>query len=704
MRFCLTCGPVDSRTSACPACGNQLLPTTPAESGLGHLQLNRLLASHPLRSLFEAQSPAERTVSLVHIFRVNWQHPEPVMERLGRIFRNFSAIQQPNTVTVSGYAGAADGTVCVITTRPAGVPLRSLLDLQGTMEPPRVIRLLADVAVGLQSLHERGIFHGILSPQSIWVVSEGSQERGVLVDFGVGELPQENLPAGVAPISGVASDIHALAAVAWEMFSGVQLFDPMEAPGPLHLLVSSGNQNLPPLPKTIPHELETSLRYALSRGAEALWPTPVALVDGLDRAYRRAGRTKGGSTVLGEVLWRVESPAGIVGSPVLVDIDHDHRHEVVIGYETGWVYCYSPDGSLRWRQALRTESGTIRPMLMAPATVEFSEKSGSQVFAMDRKGTLYAFSGEAGDLLWTAPAFGGNAPPRWPAPAVGDLNKDGEPEFLLSTDSQLDAKGNFRKDAHLTPLDPPVPPHGDVTAEPGARDLPRPGPFIVFSQRGRWRSVEGDECPLVLPRTSAPWLIIRPRYVARREGVTQFSYHLLAFTREEELVWEREIVLGDDSLTIPPWGFGAAPPVGADLNGDGKYEILIAVRAQRNALICLDEDGNLKWEVDIPGHWVSEPIVADLNGDGLLEILTGAQDRLYVFDGAGRLLDEREVSGRPGPAIVGDLDLDGWLEVLVGTDAGDLLCFVAGPCEWGEIPWGKYRRTVWNWGVVPVAT
>ena len=40
--------------------------------------------------------------------------------------------------------------------------------------------------------------------------------------------------------------------------------------------------------------------------------------------------------------------------------------------------------------------------------------------------------------------------------------------------------------------------------------------------------------------------------------------------------------------------------------------------------------------------------------------------------------------------------------VVVGTDTGDLVCIVAGPCEWGEIPWPKYRRTVWNWGVVPM--
>src|SRR5687767_5167285 len=123
MRFCLTCGPVEADVSACPSCSNQLLPTTPAESGLGHLQLNRLLASHPMRSVFEAQSPSERTTSLVHIFRIDWLNPVAPMERLSRIFRNFSALQQPNTVTVSGFAGAADGTVCLITTRPAGVPL-----------------------------------------------------------------------------------------------------------------------------------------------------------------------------------------------------------------------------------------------------------------------------------------------------------------------------------------------------------------------------------------------------------------------------------------------------------------------------------------------------------------------------------------------------------------------------------------------------
>lgn len=703
-RYCLTCGPVaDPETSACPSCGNQLLPTLPSESGLGHLQLNRLLASHPMRSVFEAQSPADKTTSLVHIFRVDWDDPVEAMDRLGRIFRNFSALQQPHTVTVSGYAGAADGTVCLITTRPAGVPLRSLLDLQGTMEPTRVLKLLADVALGLQSLHERGIVHGILSPESIWVVSEGSQERAVLVDFGVGQLETAS-PKGVASISGVASDIHALAALAWEMLSGARLFPPNEAPGPLHLLVSSGNQNLPPLPRSTPHEFESALRYGLTRGAEALWPTPSSLADGLDRAFRRAGRTRGDSKVLGEMLWRIEAPAGIVGSPVLVDIDRDHRNEIIVGYETGWVYCYAFDSELRWRKPLRTETGVIRPMLMAPATIEFSEGNPPEVLVMDRKGTLYAYASEDGKALWTAPAFGvGQVVPRWPAPAVGDLNRDGEPEFLLSLESQIDGRGNFRFDAHLIPLTPPIGPIGDVTAEPGAHDLPRPGPFILFNQRGRWRAVEGDECPLVLPRTNDSWLIVRPRYVAHREAATQYSYHLLAFTREEEFVWETEILLGDDSMTIPPWGFGAAPPVAGDIDGDGHYEILVAVRAQRGELVCLDDMGKERWRVEIPGQWVSEPIIADLNGDGKLEILTGAQDKLLVLNGAGEIIDERVVSGRPGPAVAGDIDLDGWMEIVVGTDAGDLMCMVAGPCEWGDVPWAKYRRTVWNWGVVPLS-
>ncbi|HQR40175.1 MAG TPA: PQQ-binding-like beta-propeller repeat protein, partial [Blastocatellia bacterium] len=476
-----------------------------------------------------------------------------------------------------------------------------------------------------------------------------------------------------------------------------------DAPAPRHLLVSSGNHNLPPLPRSTPHELEAALRYGLSRGAEALWPTPAALADGLDRAYRRAGRTRGGNAVLGEQLWRIEAPAGIVGSPVLVDIDRDHHHGIICGYETGWVYCYTNDGELRWRRPLRTESGVIRPMLMSPATIEFSEATGSEVFAMDRKGTLYAFATEDGRPLWTAPAFDASGPPRWPAPAVGDLNRDGEPEFLLSMESQIDGRGNFRKDAHLIELQPPAGPHGDPTHEPGARDLPRPGPFILFNQRGRWRAVEGDEVPLVLPRSNESWLIVRPRYVARREHATQFSYHLLAFTREEQFAWEADIVLGDDSITIPPWGFGASPPVGADVDGDGRYEILIAIRAQQGALICLDDQGQTRWKVDIPGQWVTEPVIADLNGDGFLEILTGAQDRLLVFNGDGQLIDERAVSGRPGPAVVGDIDVDGWLEIVVGTDAGDLMCLVAGPCEWGDVPWSKYRRTVWNWGVVPVS-
>ena len=33
-------------------------------------------------------------------------------------------------------------------------------------------------------------------------------------------------------------------------------------------------------------------------------------------------------------------------------------------------------------------------------------------------------------------------------------------------------------------------------------------------------------------------------------------------------------------MTIPPWGFGASAPVGADIDGDGRAEVLFVARSK----------------------------------------------------------------------------------------------------------------------------
>lgn len=125
----------------------------------------------------------------------------------------------------------------------------------------------------------------------------------------------------------------------------------------------------------------------------------------------------------------------------------------------------------------------------------------------------------------------------------------------------------------------------------------------------------------------------------------------------------REIVAGTESGTLYAWsangqaiaGFpvrvGANPtvtyrilatPAVADLDGDGKPEIVVALSDGR--LYAFNANGVEQWSVslgdvaDTYGNHVMNgaPVIGDLDGDGKPEIVVGSMDdNLYVFNANG---------------------------------------------------------------------
>ncbi|MFO0617041.1 MAG: VCBS repeat-containing protein [Polyangiaceae bacterium] len=117
-------------------------------------------------------------------------------------------------------------------------------------------------------------------------------------------------------------------------------------------------------------------------------------------------------------------------------------------------------------------------------------------------------------------------------------------------------------------------------------------------------------------------------------------------------------------------GWSASPAV-ADLDGDGKPEIVLA-RAE--LVIAYHADGSILWKAPVDGRCWSSPVVADLRKDlPGLEVAQSSGDSIYMFDAKGQPVDGFPHSwrGELRSLAAGDIDGDGTYELAAVTTDGD---------------------------------
>ncbi len=113
-------------------------------------------------------------------------------------------------------------------------------------------------------------------------------------------------------------------------------------------------------------------------------------------------------------------------------------------------------------------------------------------------------------------------------------------------------------------------------------------------------------------------------------------------------------------------------PAVADLNGDGKLEIVAS--SAHHEIVMLDGEGKEIWKTMTRGERYeypaySSPSLADLDGDGNPEIVIGAADgRIYALQADGQCLWTFQTGNRvDSSAAIGDLDGDGKIDIVIGS-------------------------------------
>ncbi len=134
---------------------------------------------------------------------------------------------------VSVYEAGQSEYGLFLAMRLIGGPTLKRLILDGSLDPRRTLRLLAQVANALDAAHEAGLIHRDIKPQNILI---GRGDHAYLADFGLIKAPDEARLTGTGQFIGTidyvapeqiqadpatpASDVYALTGVLYECLTG----------------------------------------------------------------------------------------------------------------------------------------------------------------------------------------------------------------------------------------------------------------------------------------------------------------------------------------------------------------------------------------------------------------------------------------------------------------------------------------------------
>ena len=148
-------------------------------------------------------------------------------------------------------------------------------------------------------------------------------------------------------------------------------------------------------------------------------------------------------------------------------------------------------------------------------------------------------------------------------------------------------------------------------------------------------------------------------------GVAAFDFLTM------KMKWHTHLDLSTHHVNFQAYMYSS--PTVADLNGDGKLEIVVGTSV--GFVYVLDQNGTSLpgWPIQM-GEVQAQVVLEDVNGDGMLEVVAcDSRGNVAAFNAAGRELWERHVGALiANSPTVGDINGDGKTEIVVGTGSGSI--------------------------------
>ncbi len=225
---------------------------------------------------------------------------ESYIERFQREAKAAASIQHENVVNIIDF-GESDGAFYIVMEYYDGRTLEQLMKERPGLPPEIAIRILLEVAYGLEAAHALDIVHRDVKPANIIITNQGAIK---IADFGLARKSDSETmitqqgkvvgtPAYMSPEQaagrsiGPASDIFSFGVVAYELLSRRKPFEGQSYSDVLEKIQTFEPSRVGIINPLISMELENLVKRCLEKNESARYASASALVADLEAAMEK---------------------------------------------------------------------------------------------------------------------------------------------------------------------------------------------------------------------------------------------------------------------------------------------------------------------------------------------------------------------------------------------------------------------------------
>ncbi len=279
----------------------------------GRYEIRRVVAEGGLGRVYAGVDTQPYSRSAFKLRHDDGARDDVALERFKREYEISANLPHDYIVSVTDFQRDAAANVWLLVMEYLeGEELRLALKRERAMAPARVVRMLSQVALGLDEAHARHFVHRDLKPDNIFLCGTREGDVVKLLDFG--SVKDKNKDAKKLTVLGTTigspyymapeqaqgldtldarADVFALGAIAYECITGHVPFDGTN--GPSILLAILTKDPTPPTVRgvdgrfPIPPAMDDVLEEALVKNPSIRTRTVGALADAVGRAYGLTG-------------------------------------------------------------------------------------------------------------------------------------------------------------------------------------------------------------------------------------------------------------------------------------------------------------------------------------------------------------------------------------------------------------------------------